>query len=201
MATMFRRWGAVAVAGAGLMFASGCAGPLGHVLDDVVGPTMGRNTIVQGEVRSVDTRNGRIQIREHYGGNRTLRVDNRTRIVYQNRNHSLRSVSRGDIVRARVVYDRRGTPWADRIDIHRDSRDRGAIHARTERVDGTVAWVDHRAGSFSLRQNRGGAVVVHVPRNVSRNDDRRFDRLRRGDRVRVEVRSVGRNQVQLVRFR
>jgi hypothetical protein len=40
-----------------------------------------------------------------------------------------------------------------------------------------------------------------VPRGISSGDARRFDRLRRGDRVRVEVRHLGRDQAQLVRFR
>ena len=40
-----------------------------------------------------------------------------------------------------------------------------------------------------------------VPHRLSRNDARRFDRLRRGDRVRVDIRYDSRNQAELVRFR
>jgi hypothetical protein len=61
--------------------------------------------------------------------------------------------------------------------------------------------VDHRSGTFSLRPDRGGALVVQVPRHVSRNDDRRFDRLRRGQKVKAEIRPLGRNHAELVRFR
>jgi hypothetical protein len=44
--------------------------------------------------------------------------------------------------------------------------------------------------------------VVYVPRDARRDDVRRFERLRRGERVRVEVRSRGRgDQAELVRFR
>jgi translation initiation factor IF-1 len=40
-----------------------------------------------------------------------------------------------------------------------------------------------------------------VHRGISTSDARRFDRLRRGDRVRVEVRPVNNSTAELVRFR
>jgi hypothetical protein len=45
-------------------------------------------------------------------------------------------------------------------------------------------------------------VTVHMPRNARRDDIRRFERLRRGERVRVDVRSGGNhNTAEFVRFR
>jgi hypothetical protein len=40
-----------------------------------------------------------------------------------------------------------------------------------------------------------------VPRNLNRNDRARFDRLRRGARISADVRPIGRDQYELVRFR
>jgi hypothetical protein len=180
-----------------------CA-PLGGL-----GDVIGGGSTVSGEVRSIDTRRGRIQVREQYGRDQTVRFDNRTRVVYQNRQYPVTSLERGDQVQMRVEYDRNNTAWADRIEVRssarRSDRDRnrgGAWPSRVERLDGRVQGIDGRRGYFTMTQNRGSRVVVYMPRNARRDDIRRFERLRRGDRVRVEVRSRGRsNQAELVRFR
>jgi hypothetical protein len=179
---------------AGLALGASACAPL----DQVVLPT-GRNSTLQGEVRSVDTRRGRLEIREdQYARTRTVRIDNRTRVMDGSRQQRVSSLRRGDHVRVRVSYDRNGAAWADRIDVRHSTR---SVGARVERVDGRVTTVDHRRGYFAVEQGRRSTVVVHVPRGVSRNDARRFDRLRRGDRVRADIRPVGRDQAELVRFR
>jgi hypothetical protein len=71
-----------------------------------------------------------------------------------------------------------------------------------ERLDGRVQGIDVRRGYFTMTGARNARVVVYVPRDARRDDVRRFERLRRGERVRVEVRSRGRgDQAELVRFR
>ena len=203
---------ALAVSGLLALSASGCMG-LGALggLGDVIG---GSNS-VYGEVRSVDARRGRIQVREQHGRNQTVRFDNRTQVVYQNRRYPVSSLERGDQVQMRVQYDRNNTAWADRIEVRsarradrRDDRrndrrdDRSVWGTRVQRLDGRVEAVDARRGYFTLNQNRGGRVVVYLPRNARREDVRRVERLRRGERVRVDVRSTGRgDQAELVRFR
>lgn len=179
-----------------LATASACA-----PLEGVAQPTSRSNAVVQGEVRSLDARRGRVQVREDHGRTHTLRYDNRTRVTYGSRQYPVSSLERGDYVRIRVTHDRGGTAWADRIEV-RDSRAnrRGSVAGRVERVSGRVANVDTRRGYFTLEQSRT-RLVVHVPRRASSSDARRFDRLRRGDRVSVEVRPLGRNEVELVRFR
>jgi translation initiation factor IF-1 len=79
-------------------------------------------------------------------------------------------------------------------------RDRRDVAGRIERLDGRVTSVDQRRGYFAMSDGRQN-VLVHVSGRLSNNDARRFDRLRRGDRVRVEVRYAGRGQAELVRFR
>ena len=179
-----------------------------------MGDVFGGGTSLYGEVRSVDTRRGRIQVREQYGRDQTVRYDNRTRVVYQNREYPVSALERGDQVQMRLAYDRNNVAWADRIVVRssarrtdrrdRDDRDRDRDDvwgSRVQRLEGRVQGVDVRRGYFTLTDNRS-RVLVYMPRNARREDVRRFERLRRGERVRVEVRSRGRgDQAELVRFR
>lgn len=202
--------------------APACA-PL-SAMDDVIGGTTGTST-VYGEVRSVDTRRARIQVREQYGRDYTVQYDSRTQVTYGNRRYPVSALERGDIVSMRVTRDRNNRLHADRIDVResrttrssrdddwygrdrrdddrRDRRDDRAGRTVIERYDGIVRTVDTRRGYFTLDRSRGASLVVHVPRNVDREEVRRFERLRRNQRVRVEVRLYGRsNQAELIRFR
>lgn len=155
---------------------------------------------IYGEVRSIDHRRGRMQIREDWGKNRTVYYDGRTRVVYGSRHYPVSSLERGDLVRVHVIRSRNGGLYADRVDVRQSVRNRG-IDRRVERMAGTVVRVDGRRRSFVLEPSRSRSVVVHVPGRLRREDARRLERLRRGDRVRVEVRAIGRNSVELIRFR
>lgn len=173
--------------------------PLDAVLGDAGIPN-GRSSIVSGEVRSIDSRRGRIEVRDDRGRNQRVHYDGRTRVTYQRRQYPVSQLRRGDYVHMQVVYDRSGALWADRIDVRQSTLARGGT-TRIVRLDGTVGAVDSRRGYFALQRTRSSSVVVHVPSRISRDNARRFQRLRRGDRVRVEVRDLNRNQAELVRFR
>jgi exosome complex RNA-binding protein Csl4 len=156
---------------------------------------------MSGEVRSVDTRRARLQLRDDYNGRtETLRYDDRTRVVYRNQQYPVSALERGDIVRVRVVADRGGERWADLIEVRQNVRDRSNA-SRTQRLDGTVTQVDARRRYFTLTDSRRDTFVISVPGNISRDDARRFERVRRGDRVRADVRLTGPRQGELVRFR
>jgi cold shock CspA family protein len=190
----------VAVLGTALG-AAACAP--GMMIDDVFNP--GRSSsVVHGEIRSIDTRSGRLQVRDDRGRSQTLRYDRQTTVVNGNRRMAVSSLQRGDRVRVRMVYDRQGRPWAERVEVRghaRNDRDRGRhATARVERLDGTVAWVDGRRGMVGVTRNNQ-TLTVHASSQMSRSDQNRFDRLRRGQRIRIDVMPVGRNQFQLVRFR
>lgn len=160
------------------------------------------STVLEGEIRSVDARRGRLQIRDTWSGSRTVRYDNRTRVVYRQRQYPASALERGDIARVTVSFDRTGNAWADRVEVLRSVRERHDVGFRTTRIDGTVSRIDNRRGIFTVRQGRAGqTVIVRMPHRVNRNDARRFDRLRRGDRVRLDARVLGRNEAELVRFR
>jgi hypothetical protein len=196
-----RRFPGRALLPAALLLAtvSAACAPL-NGLDGVLGS--GTNTL-NGEVRSVDTRRARIQVREQYGRDYTVRYDNRTQVVYGSRRYPVSALERGDRVRMRVEYDRNDNLWAERIEVRdtrggRDDRYGTAV----QRHEGRVRAIDTRRGYFTLDRNRGASLIVYVPRNARREDVRRFDRLRRNDRVRVEVRvRRNSNEAELVRFR
>jgi hypothetical protein len=185
----------VMMALAGVMFTASACAPL----DQVMVP-QGRNTVLVGEVRALDARRGRLEVREDRGRTHLMRVDNRTRVASGSRQLPVSSLRRGDAVRVRISYDRSGTAWADHIDVRHGSTDRRTA-ARVERIDGRVTGVDSRRGYFTLDQGGRSTLIVHVPNRISSSDARRFDRLRRGDRVRAEVRVTGRDRAELVRFR
>jgi hypothetical protein len=196
-----RSYRVVAAIAATVMGLSACAS-VGSAMDDVSGSSASvvNGSTISGEVRSIDTRRGRVQIRDDYNGRTaTVRYDGRTRVTYGNREYAVSSLERGDYVRVRVGYDRDGNPWADRIEVSRDRND-DRYNGRTVRLDGTVRQVDVRRGYFTLGDNRD-TYLVYVPSRISRDDVRRFERLRRGDRARAEVRVVRRGQAELIRFR
>lgn len=162
----------------------------------------GLGSSVTGEVRSVDTRRSSISVREDRGSTRSYRYDSRTRVYDSGREYRVSSLQRGDRVRVQVEQDRNGTAWANRIDVQDARRTTtGTGSGRVQRVSGTVQRVDTRRGYFTVEQNRSSDIVVYVPPRVSRDDERRFERLRRGNRVSAEVREVRRGQYELVRFR
>jgi len=188
--------GLVLAFAATLLAAPGCAQFGGALFDPGVGGQPSRS-VLDGEVRSVDVRNGRIQLRANRGGTVTLRYDEQTEVFYQQRRYPATALERGDLVRVLVGYDRSGSAWADRVDVVRDVRET----ARAQRMDGTVVRVDTRRGFFTLQQGRAAPVTVLVPAHLQRDVVRRFERLRSGDRVRVEVVPLRSGGAELVRFR
>jgi hypothetical protein len=201
MRALAGRLGVLAVVGGGMVFLGSCS-PLGLAEAVVLGaPGAGDHSVVEGQIRSVDLRRSRVEVRDHRDRGRTLHIDRATRVVYRNQQYPVSALERGDVVRVRVVRDRSGTQWADRIDVRESARERGGSYARAERLSGTVGTVDGRRGYFTLSPGRNQTLVVYVPARLSRDDERRFERLRRGDRVRVDVVPLGRGTAELVRFR
>jgi hypothetical protein len=183
---------------AALPAAAACAPMRATVADAVLVSATGG--LVHGEVRSVDARRGRMQLRDGQGRTHELHFDRHTRVVYRQQQYDASVLARGDQVRVRVQRDRNGTAWADRVEVRTPGRD-SRLGARSERVDGRVGRVEVRRGYFTLERPRTPALTVRTPPRMSSADARRFERLRRGDRVRVELRPLGRNQAELVRFR
>ena len=178
---------------------AGCAGMgWGDVLG---GLPLGGN--VRGEVDRVDTRRREISVRGSWSGRETVRYDSRTRVIYQQRNYRVTDLERGDMVTIDVDSDSRGRRYARTVRVERSTREADRRRSRSDRIerfDGRVTWVERNRGQFGLEAGRY-AYTVSVPARAERGTLRRFDRLRRGDRVRLEGVERDRGWVQLHRFR
>lgn len=185
----------------GLMLTAPACAPHERGLEGVTVPR-GRSTVIQGEVRSVDHRRNHIIVRESYGRRFSISYDKKTRVVDGGRRYSINALDRGDQVRVWISYDRRGTPWVERIEI-RDSgsRDRRVATPRLQILSGSVIRMDSRRNTFTLEHGRKNRIVVRVPSRLQRDDARRVERLRRGDRISIYVREINRDTVELIRFR
>lgn len=227
MKTMVRSVVRIAL-GVVLVAGAACApGMMEEVLGDVVYPGGGvYGSDLRGEVRHVDTRNRRIEVRSRDGRGVTAYYDGRTRVEYRGRGYGVSSLERGDEVSMRLRRERGRYLYADHIYVtesardrggwgrddrgrdgdwdrgrdDRDRRDRDAWRA-SGRLSGTVTSVDERRWRFEVRGDRGERVLVTVPGDVNRNNAERFRRLRRGDRVDLAVRPLSDDRAELRRFR
>jgi hypothetical protein len=101
----------------------------------------------------------------------------------------------------RVQQDRDGRYYADTVTVRESAQDRGTIGGgRLDRIEGRVEYVDSRRGTFEIRDSRNRLVVVSVPFNAPRAVTDRFNRLRSGDNVRIEGRSVSADRFDLENF-
>jgi exosome complex RNA-binding protein Csl4 len=155
-----------------------------------------------GEVENVDTRAREIEIRTDSGRTSVVRYDDRTQVIYQQRNYSVANLEPGDYVAARVQQDRNGQNYTDTITVREGVQDRGNKQrsARSDRIEGRIEYVDARRGTFELRDSRNRLIVVAVPFNAPRSVMDRFNRLRTGDYVRIEGRPVDADHFDLESF-
>jgi len=175
---------------------------LGHIdgLGDYGG--IGSGDVV-GEVQYVDTRAREIEIRTDSGRTSVVRYDDRTQVVYRQRTYSVENLEPGDYVAARVQQNRDGRSYyTDSITVSESVQDRGgrAGNGRFDRVDGRVEYIDPRRGTFELRDSHNRLIVVSVPFNAPRQVMDRFNRLREGDNVRIEGRSLDGDRFDLEDF-
>jgi exosome complex RNA-binding protein Csl4 len=184
---------------AGLTLA-GCH-ELGHV--DGLGDYGSSSSDMVGEVQHVDTRAREIEIRTDSGRTSVVRYDNNTQVEYRQRNYSVDNLERGDYVAARVQQDRDGRPFTNSITVKESVQDRGYSgggRGRLDRAEGRVEYVDARRGTFEIRDQRNRLVVVSVAFNAPRAVTDQFNRLRNGDYVRIEGRSVNADRFELENF-
>jgi exosome complex RNA-binding protein Csl4 len=184
---------------AGLALA-GCH-ELGHV--DGLGDYGSSSNDIVGEVQYVDTRAREIEIRTDSGRTSVVRYDNNTQVAYRQRNYSVDNLERGDYVAARVQQDRDGRPVTNSITVRESVQDRGSSgggRGRLDRAEGRVENVDARRGTFEIRDQRNRLIVVSVAFNAPRAVTDQFNRLRNGDHVRIEGRSVNADRFELENF-
>jgi hypothetical protein len=177
---------------------------LGHIegLENLGGyGGLGTGDVV-GEVAYVDTRAREIEIRTDTGRTSLLRYDDRTQVIYRQRSYSVADLERGDYIAARVQPERDGRNYTDTITVRESVQDRGRVGrgGNYDRVEGRVEYIDARRGSFELRDSRNRTVLVSVPFNAPRQVIDRFNRLREGDSVWIEGRTVGSDRFELENF-
>jgi exosome complex RNA-binding protein Csl4 len=180
-----------------LLALTGCH-EIGHI--DGMGDYGSANDVV-GEVQYVDTRAREIEIRTDSGRTAVLRYDNNTEVIYRQKSYAVGSLEPGDYVAARVARERDGRSFTDTITVRQTAQDRGySGGGQLDRTEGRVEYVDHRHGTFELRDRRNRLIVVQVAFNAPRSVTDRFNRLRSGDYVRVEGRSVSPGRFELENF-
>lgn len=159
------------------------------------------NEIV-GEISNVDTRARQIVIRADSGRTSTVRYDNNTQVIYRQRNYAVANLEPGDYVAARVQQDRDGRYYTDTVTVRESAQDRGTSTGgnRLDRIEGKVEFVDNRRGTFEIRDSRNRLIIVSVAFNAPRAVTDRFNRLRNGDYVRIEGRSVASDRFDLESF-
>ena len=173
----------------------------GHV--DGLGDYGSSSSDIVGEVQYVDTRAREIEIRTDSGRIAAVRYDNSTQVVYRQRNYAVDNLERGDYIAARVQQDRDGRPVANSITVRESVQDRGyggGGRGRFDRAEGRVEYVDARRGTFEIRDQRNRLIVVSVAFNAPRAVMEQFNRLRNGDYVRIEGRSVNVDRFELENF-
>ena len=174
---------------------------LGHVdgLGDYGG--FGSSDVV-GEVDYVDTRAREIEIRTDSGRMSVVRYDDKTQVVYRQSNYSVANLERGDYIAAQTQQDRDGRIYTDSITVRESVQDRGDQRGgnRLDRTEGRVEYVDQRRGTFELRDQRNRLIIVSVAFNSPRPVIDQFNRLRNGDYVRIEGRSVSSERFDLENF-
>ena len=155
-----------------------------------------------GEVEYVDTRAREIEIRTDSGATAVIRYDDQTQVIYQQRNYSVANLEPGDYIAARVQQDRDGRNYTDTITVREGVQDRGNRRgsAQLDRIEGRIESIDERRGTFELRDSRSRLIVVAVPFNAPRSVIDRFNRLRKGDYVRIEGRAAGAERFELESF-
>jgi len=181
-----------------LLALAGC-----HELGHMDGPGgYGTSGDLVGEVRHVDTRDRQVEIRTEAGRSLNVKYDGRTRVIYRQREFEVSNLEPGDYVAMRTTEDRSGRLYADLITVRESVQDRGGYgrRGRLDQLEGTVEHIDERRGRFEVRDRRNRLVIVTLPYNAPRSVSDRFNRLRRGDYVRVEGRFITEDRFDLESF-
>jgi len=182
----------------GIFTLTGCLEGTG--IDGLGGYGSQANEIV-GEVINVDSRSRQIEIRADSGRTSTIRYDSNTQVLYRQRTYPVANLERGDYIAARVQQDRDGRYTTNTITVRESAQDRGTVGgSRLDRIEGRVEYVDSRRGTFELRDSRNRLIVVSVDFNAPKAVTDRFNRLRNGDQVRIEGRSVNADRFDLEKF-
>lgn len=178
-------------------------GNVGDILGTVLGG--GGGSQVAGTVRSVDTRNQQLALRQSNGQDVALAFDNNTRVLYQDRVYSITSLESGDQVQARVQQMQNGGYYTDSIWVTQPVQGSGTSTGGTagtnvQSLSGTVRAVDRNNGLFTVDVGGGTVLTVSMPYGASQTDVNRFNALRANDYVRFYGVYLNTSRVELRQF-
>jgi hypothetical protein len=187
---------------------AGCGGntlgQIGEVLGQAAGVPAGAAQTGQltAEIRSVDTQRRLIQVATQDGQTGSVQYDQNTVVVYQQQQHPVTALERGDIV-VMQVQQTQNAMYTSRIDVQQSVQDRqGTGSTGTGSImqfNGRVAQINHNEGWFVL-QAQNGNVTVALPYNPPQATLNYFHSLRVGSTVRLEATSAGSGRFQIHRF-
>ena len=192
-----------------LMLLAGCVTPGGYGSTPGGGygqPTPGYpsqyGTQLQGAVDRVDPNYGVISVlvadqRTGRQQRMDVRYDQRTRLVYQGREHPVDGLERGDVIQ--MTVDQSGRDLLARsIEVVRNVRDDGYGGGYGNDLRGSVALVDTRLRVIRLDGAGYGnnLQVAYDARTTVEYQGRSYrpENLQRGDLVRIQARQLGNNQ-------
>jgi len=162
-------------------------GNVGDILGSVLGAGGGQQ--VAGTIRSVDTRNQQLSLRQSNGQDVALAFDNQTAVIYQNRAYSVTSLESGDQVQAKVQQLQNGGYYTDSVWVTQPVQGSGTTTTTSgsqnvQSLTGSVRSIDRTAGTFTLDVGNNTVLTVSMPYNASSTDVNKFNAMRTGDYVR-----------------
>jgi len=191
-----------ALAGVILVASAACSSNgLGDVLGGVLNSPASQ---VSGDVQGVDTRSQLVFIRQNNGSSLAVNYDDRTEVVYQNRNYSVAALENGDQVTARIVDNGNGNYYTDYIQVNSSvgnnggypSNDAGSLY----NLSGTVRQIDSYNGWFTMDVQNSGRLTIQLPYNPRSTDLSRFRGLRSGDYVSLQALYLNSGRYELRQF-
>jgi hypothetical protein len=119
MRSLQRALGILTVSGA-LLTVGACNGGLGGIFGGLGGTQpVNQSGQINGTVRSVDPRNGRVSIQDNSSGQSYwVQYDNRTQVVYRGQSYPATAIRQGDNVTATVQNNGNNAYYANYIQIN-----------------------------------------------------------------------------------
>lgn len=187
---------------------AGCGGntlgQLGEVLGQAAGVPAGSAQTGQltAEIRAVDTQRRTIQVATQDGQTGSVQYDQNTVVVYQQQQHPVTALERGDIV-VMQVQQTQNALYTSRIDVQQSVQERQGTGTTTTgsimQFNGRVTQINHNEGWFVL-QSQSGNVTIMLPYNPPQATLNYFHSLRVNSTVRLEAISAGSGRFQIHRF-
>lgn len=195
--------GGLALVAVTVVSACSQAGALGSVLGSVLGggQQQQQGGQVSGTIRSVDTRNQQIALQQSNGQTVGILYDNRTKVVYQNREYAVTNLENGDHVTARIRQTQNGGYYTDLVQVDQSatSSTGSTSSSSVQQLQGTVRRIDASNGWFEIDASNA-RLTVSMPYNPSQADQTKFRNLRNGDVVRFTGVFLNNTRVELRQF-